>query len=721
MKRFLAVLLTAALALTVCLTLTGCDSPKVRVESVLNLTTEFKGSRTVTVVYPLNADIDAIKDELLNDCPSDVEGAAFTYLGATENGYSFELKLSFENLAQYEAQVSAILGRDANAVLARRDTVMFTGTHMAEDFDVSDLIGWVIRDTETCESTKDYSFEYPYNKVNIGADSYDAGSTVNVSEGKGVTVNSVEIKTYNEKASLLGRTFDRSFVFSIPADTYTEYKTKINEFFDPLNEVGALITDTREGNSVLFTVTFEGLSLSELETTTATVLDSDGVSVFYGDKGDTSTPLFEGRVLEETLDTLSFNGKEGAAPALKYTYTVPTNAVQGEGAYYKDGGWETIGSWDDGAYRMEDASGTTHLRIYDGRQYSIDGVNIDLLSLGDGKFRRTTAFLYPVADGFEGPVYAEKFFYARNAEATAENDGEHIVCSVVTEGTEDEINAALEKIFGKGNYISFERKSGALSDKTSYTDSIDLRELLSVENASVAVRYTARAENGENIVTLKNGDSETAYKNSQDSAITLENGVGSVGYHGVIPKAFSIILYIIFGVAALVVTTLLAYRMLVPPIRRERGGFRPITPADDGEPVPTQEPQPQEAVPSGAPQQTTTFSIFELGVLSRNKKYADEIDRDVQNRMEEQRRKPKKKRTETQKPTDASEPQPAEPQPSELQSEPELPSELNRSAPRTIEILEALDTSNQEEPEPVETTDPMELLNLMKDGEDEDA
>ena len=63
MRRFFAAVLAAIMLAAVCLPLTGCDSPKVRVESVMSITNEFKGSRTVTVVYPLNADIDAIKDD----------------------------------------------------------------------------------------------------------------------------------------------------------------------------------------------------------------------------------------------------------------------------------------------------------------------------------------------------------------------------------------------------------------------------------------------------------------------------------------------------------------------------------------------------------------------------------------------------------------------------------------------------------------------------------
>lgn len=711
MKRFLAVLLTAALCVTLCLTLTACDTPKIRVESVLNLNNEFKGSRTVTVVYPLSADIDAIKDDIIEDNPADdVDGAKFTYLGATENGYSFELKLSFDNLSDYEAQVGAILGRDANAVLAHKDTVMFSGTRMAEDFDVSELISWMTRKTGANDSTKDYTFEYPYNKVNIGSESFDTGSTVKVNEGKGIQVNSVDVKTYNEKASLFGRTFDRSFVFTIPADTYSEYKRKINAYFEELTGGEAQISDTHEGNNILFTVTYEGLNLSELEATTAAVLDSDGVSIYYGDKENLSSPMFEGRLLEETLDTLSFDGADGNAPTLRYTYSLPTNAVKGEGALYKEGSWEDVGTWDDGAFRFEDATGLSHLRIFDGRQYYIDGVSIELLSLGDGKFRRVTSFLYPVDGGFEGPVYAARFFDAKNAETESDNDGEHVVLSVIIEGDTDEVNASLQDIFGKGNFITYDRESGALSDKTTFIDYIDLRDTLSVENASVKMTYTASAENGENIVTVTNGGAETAYQGKAKSAADIDC-VAAVGFHGVIPKAGNILLYIICGVLLFGATTLIAYRMLMPPIRRERAEHTRRKEHTENEQTVEAEPAPEdEKIPSYAPTQTTTFSIFELGALSRNKKYVDEINKDVENRLHADRIEQRKQEL-RQKELEEME--------RKVYGKEDIPAEPQDDAPPAQEILDTLAAASKAEPQQAEPTDPMALLDLMN-GEEQD-
>ena len=716
MKRLLAAVLTVVLLAGMCILLTGCDSPSVRVDSVMTITKEFKGTRTVSVVYPLNADIDAIKDDIIGENPAaEVDGADFSYVGATEDGYTFELKFTFDDLAAYEAQVSAVLGRSANAVLSCKDTVMFSGTRMMEDFDVKELVDWIARDTASNESTKDYTFSYTTNKVTIGSDTYDTGTTVSVSEGKGIPISSIEVKTYNEKTGLTSRLFDRSFVFAIPADTYTEYKRKINEYFEGLVGEDAQIADTHEGNNVLFSVTYEGLNLADLETATAAVLDSDGVGIYYGDKDSLSTPLYEGRVLEETLDTLSFDSPSGTAPTLKYTYSLPTNTVRGEGALYQNGSWRDSGTWDDGAFRIEDETGFTHLRIYDGRQYVISGVDIKLTSLGDEQFRRVTSFLYPIDNGFEGPVYAAKFFKAKGGETLADNDGENIICSVTVEGTIDEVNTAIENIFGKGNYLAYERKNGALSDKTTLTDYIDLRQMMSIENAGIEMTYHSYAENGENIVTVTKGGAETAYGDPDSDEVSVKGFVATFGYHGVIPKAGNILFYIIFGAVLFGITTLLAYRMLIPPIRREREEHTRINRRGTEAQPPAQLPAEQDEVPSYAPQQTTTFSIFELGILGRNKKYVDEINKDVENRLNANRLEERKKEL-RRKELEEMEKKVYGEKPAE-EKEPAAPVD---DSPRTQEILDTFDQAMKQEPQAPEATDPMELLDLVN-GEDDDA
>lgn len=717
MKRIFAVLLMTAMLLTLCLTLTGCDAPSIRVESQLNIDDAFRGTRTVTVIFPLSSAIDAVKDEIIADAPAqDTEGVSFTYLGAAGDGYSFELSLRFESHDQYEEQVSAVIGRDASAVLSIGDTVMFSGVRMAEDFSVGDLISWIRRDTAATEATKDYTFDYARGSVRVGANAYETGAVTDISDCTGVPVNGVDIKTYNAKALMLGYTFDRSFVFSIPADTYADHKDAINACFASVS--GAQITDLREGSSVLYTLTFSGLSLSELEEATAGVLDSGSVSVYYGDKGSLSTPLFEGCVMEESLDTMSFCGADGNPPPLKYTYTLPTNAVRGEGAVFRGGVWESAGIWDDGAYRVEDTAGMTRLRIYDGRQYHISGADILLESLGKNKFRRTVSFRYPITDGFDGPVYATKFFAAKEATAAYDNDDECIICSVICEGSIDEINAALERIFGSGNYLSYERRSGALSDKTALTDTIDIRDLLGIENLTVPITYAAASENGENIVTLTDSGTETAYRGKDATRLTLIGGTAVAGYHSVIPKAGNILLYLIGAFVLTGSVILAAVQMTVRPLSKSdaSSGWRESLSTNSAF---------ADSVSGSAPTQTTTFSIAELGRLSRDKKKAknsapspaeQEPAVQVPSVQEQSVQEPPVQELAVQEP-------PVEVQPVQEPAEPQAPpaEPIIDDAPRTIEILETLDQATKQETPQEPPADPIRLLDAMneEDGDDQ--
>ena len=217
-------------------------------------------------------------------------------------------------------------------------------------------------------------------------------------------------------------------------------------------------------------------------------------------------------------------------------------------------------------------------------------------------------------------------------------------------------------------------------------------------------------------VTLTNGDTETAYEDRESSVITVKGGVATIGYHGVIPKAVNIILYILFGVLLFGITTMLAYRMLVPPIRRERGANKrkpnsSVKKTDDA--VGRKEPAWQRGdTPSYAPQQTTTFSIFELGILSRNKKYAEEIDRDVEERMNADRLEQRKKELRRKELEEMEKKVYGSNEQSEEKPAPERP--------RTQEMLDTLEQAMKAEPEAPAPTDPMELLDLVN-GEDEDA
>ena len=628
MKKAVSLLLTIILALSVMLMFTGCGPDQVMVESVMDITADFEGTRTVTVKYPLSAVIDDIKDAVLADDPtSEVEGASFKYKGVEEDGYYFVLSFTFSDREEYEEQVSAVIGRRATSVLSVKDTVLTKGTRMTEDFGLRDLVTWMIRDTAMTDQ-KDLEFTESVNTVAIGSKTFNADPTIDISDVAGCIVNSVSIRTSNDK----GDHYDRTFTFSVPNDAFVAFKDSFEEYFLSNTAPAAGYSGwSAEGGSMIYTVIYEKLSVDELAQYTSMLLDSDNIEIFYGDKDNSSTPLSEGLTFEESLDTLSFIGPDDGAPALYYSYSLPTNTIHGDGAVYRDGRWSSEGKWEDGVYKLELDTGSVTLRVPDGIQYAINGIDFTLESLGEERFRRTTTFLYNKTDGYDGMNYALSYFTRRGANASTGEDDENLTCSVVSEGTTAEITAELVKLFGSGNFMTCTRSAGAfaLSEKTSFTDYISMGAMLNSNNENRPMRYYVRSSGGENIVSVSVDGSETAYTTAKDSVLSVKGGNATVEYRGNIPITSHIIIYILAGSLMLAVTVLIAALMLH---RRKK----PVRSHEAQELIDTIVPE-EDDDGAAALRQTTTFSIFELGALSRNKKVVDEINRDVEKRMEADR------------------------------------------------------------------------------------
>lgn len=634
MKRFLSIVIVTVLILSACLLLSGCEQPGVRVSSALEISDAFSGTRTVTVIYPLAADIDAVKDTLLEDAPSDVSGAEFTYLGVMEDGYYFELKLTFTGKLQYEEIVTSLIERNATAFLSRKNTTLTRGTRMTENFDVSELIHWVERDTLAENATKNLYFDYSDNSVRIGTDTYTTASTVSINDVEGSRINSVSVKTSNDKEGHYGRTF----AFSVPNETYDSDKDAIESYFLTNTSPDAGYSGwSAEGTNMVYTVIFDDLDIEKLAEVTSMLLDTDSVEIFYGDRDNASTPLSEGLAFEESLDTFSFIGADNGFPKLEYSYSLPTSTIHGDGSVFSNGKWTTSGTWEEGVYKTELTDGSAQLRIPDGIQYSINGINFFLTSLGEGRFRRTTEFLYSRTDGYDAMNYANNYFTAKGAVSETADDGENLVCRVSVEGSAEEITAMLVKLFGSGNFMAYQQDEGflALTVKTELTDYVNLGYMLNSTNANRPMTYYVSSEGGENIVSISVDGTEIAYTDRGESSLPVSEGVATVEYHGNIPITSHIVIYVTVGILLLALTAFICIMLLKPKKRRPAPDPLNNPEAYTGETAVAEEIA-EDAPADASLDQTTTFSIFELNSLARNKKYVDEINKDVEERMHAQ-------------------------------------------------------------------------------------
>ena len=641
MRKLIAILMIICLCVGVCGLLSGCDHPTVKVSSAMEISDSFSGTRTVTVVYPLSAEIDGIKDVIAEDAPADISGAAFTYVGVKEDGYYFELALSFRNKTEYEAIVSELVDRNATAFLSRKNTSLTSGTRMSEDFDVKDLIGWMVRDTQGNPATKKLEFDYSANSVRIGTDVYETGSTVNINDCTGSRINSVSIKTSNDKEG----SYSRTFTFSLPNETYLHNKSAVEAYFLSNTSSDAQYTGwSAEGSNMIYTAIFENLDIKKLSEVTAMLLDTDSVEIFYGDRDNASTPLSEGLTFEENLDTFSFIGAENGFPKLEYAYSLPTSTIHGDGSVFADGRWKNAGTWEEGVYKVELSDGSAKLRIPDGIQYFINGVNFHMTSLGDSRFRRTTEFLYSKSDGYDAMNYANNYFISKGAVSETAEDENNLICRVSVEGTTEEITAMLVKLFGSGNFVAYRQNEGflALTVKTELTDYVNIGYMLNSANANRPMVYYVDSEGGDNIVSVSVNGSETAYTDHGASSLPIEGGVATVEYHGNIPITAHIVIYVIIGAALLALTAFVCI-MLLKPKKKRRPQADPLNNPEAfvGEPKNSEEnaefeENGESEGTSPSLDQTTTFSIFELGALARNKKYVDEINKDVEERLHAQ-------------------------------------------------------------------------------------
>lgn len=643
MKKPIALLLVMILLLSLCAGLSGCDQPKVSVSSVLNITDGFSGSRTLTAVYPVSADIDAVKDKLIEDDPTkEIKGASFVYNGVKEDGYYFELTLSFSDKEEYEQIVRSMIGRSPTVILSRKNTKLTQGTRMSEDFDAGELIAWMVNDTAAAEQTKNLAFDFSKNTVQVGSDQFTTASTTAVNDCSGSVITRIDIKTMNHKSD----SYDRTFTFTLPNATYAKDKTAVENYF-----LSNTLSDAKyagwsaEGSDMVYTVIYEDISIKKMTEVTAKILDTDSASISYGDIDNASTPLSEGLTYEECLDSFSFIGENNGFPPIHYAYSLPLNTTYGEGSRFEDGRWVSAGEWNNDLFTATLTDGSARLRIPDGIQYDISGINFSVASLGDSRFRRTTEFLYRPSDS-AAAEYALSYFTAKGVEnATVNTNGDHITCSVIFEGTPDQITAQLVNVFGSGNFMAYEQNKGVfdLSIKTVLTDYVNLGYMLNTRNAECPMTYSVSSEGGENIVSLSVDGSETAFAERNRGTMAIKGGCATVRYRGNIPVTSAIILYIISGLILLVLTAFIAIKLIAPKKKRvpDPLNYPEAVYEDDSqngyeETTETENPEAsgRKKIPLA---QTTTFSILELNTLVRNKKYVDEINKDVEQRMQEQR------------------------------------------------------------------------------------
>ena len=561
MRKIVSLTLVLLMMLSM-LVLTACSSEKATVESVFELNSEYAGRRTIKIKYPLDTHIDSLAKEFeIRNPLAESEKSSFEYKGVESDGYTFVIDIVFDSREDYLSQMSELVGRDVVSDMYQPDSVMCSGTRMKEDFDVSDIMRWMIDLSENNDETDSVEYDYAVNTVSINGTIFNTSSTVDISQREGKAVDSIVVET----ANLKNDTFDRTVTFYIPDKTYSQLKGSIEPYFDSITPDVAQYSDwTNQGENWEYKVIMKSLSIEELSEYTAMLLDTDKDVLFYGDRDNTSTPLTEGLVFEESFNTFSFMNGKGKSTPISYRYSLPVKTTHGDGSVFTGSKWSNLGEWNDGVYSVSSEDDVFEIRIPDGIQYSINGIRNELSIAGENNFVRTTEFLYSKEKGMDGMLYARDFFESKGATVEIDEDDENLICRVICQGDTATITNQLVKYFGSGNFMAYTIKDKAMSQKTEVTDYVNLSYMLNQKNAERPITYTVSSDCAEKLISLEcdTGETQKASSDAKELTVDIVGGQSKIVYKGSIPEIGSIISFCVILICILIICVAVAVLIL---------------------------------------------------------------------------------------------------------------------------------------------------------------
>lgn len=597
MKKIVSIIACFALMLSVAILFSGCSTEKIIVESLLKIDKNFAGSRSVSFTFPKDVQTGDLESEINSACPKfedSKDAYSVSMVTTTEYGKKYTFSINFSSQSDYIKKVTNLIGRDVSVYMAQPNSILTKGTRMTEDFDVKDITLWLTNIVAKNEATKDLSYNYSSNLVNVNGDIFTTDTTINVKDVSGYEINSLKIETTNNK----NNNYERRFTFSIPEKTYNELGQSLKDYFAQNTDKIASYSDwVQKGTSYEYEVIYQNIDLDELKLVTNKMLDVNDCSVYYGDKTNSSTPLSEGLVFEEKLDLFSFMGKDKGPVKAEYKYSLPTTTTHSEGLVLDKGSWVTAGQWSEGMYTLNIDSSVMNIHIPDGIQYSIDGINISLVGSSDDKIIRTTDIMYDKKSGQNALNYAYNFFKAKYAKVSKEETDDNLICRIVSEGTLEHVSDETTKLFGGGNYLEYEKSNSfaEVAKNITIVDNINLGYMLTTENAKKPMNYTAIYGCSQFIknVSVKgeNISSKALKQTASDGSYTVAfNGVSRVYIDTAIPNISGIVFYSILSGLLIAGTIFFAIILAKKPQK--------------------------ESTKQHAPTQTTTFSISELSSLS---------------------------------------------------------------------------------------------------------
>lgn len=557
-----------ALCIIIMFLISGCGETEIQVESMMKLNNDFNGERIVVCSfgddYINNEEKSQQLESVIKDgCPKDM---SYTQ-EKTDTLYKYTFTVKFKSLADYKGKISRILGRDAAVVLSTPNSDLAKGWCYSEDFDSLELLSWFTNEVES-KGYKDLKVNLNSlsNIVNFkGSLANSESSKMFVNNIQGNPVNAVTIETVNNKDD----SYDRTLVLSVPQSTYDKMGGKLLDIMkERTDQLAAYSGWSQQGNNQEYQVLYKNINLKNLIRVTNLFLDCTGGDVYYGDENNSSTPLAEQLVFEENINLLSFVSQENKSIAFNYKYSLPMKTTYGQGVVFNNGTWDKQGDWIDGVYTLNAESKVYDIRIPDGMQYKIKGIDVNLTTYDNDSFLRTFDFLYDSSSGVEGMNYAYNFLKAKGLDVSKDTSGENLVCRITSKGTAKEISKELGNLFGGGNYFTYNRTTSTMAVVTDITveDSINIGYMLTGENNEVPFNYTVESQGNENINRI-NGENNTTKESPQITALDdgkfkaeLTGGDNLITYSSTVPYVSGVAIYcIISGILLILTFSLIAF------------------------------------------------------------------------------------------------------------------------------------------------------------------
>ena len=550
-RKIISVLLLLLIAMPI-LTFYGCGEKTFEYESMLKLDKQFKGVRTITLnsgtALITNSDTRAKFNEIISEyCPSVLQREEVEDNGSLK--YIFTL--TFESKSDYLSKLSVITDRQVQATLVHPNSELAKGWHFVEDFKTDDIFSWLKNGIDE-KKYNDLQFDLSCvsNVINMDGDIQRCkGDNTEVNAVKGYAVTGLFIETTNNKKD----NYDRKFTLSVPQKTYEEMGDKLITVMKKRTLDSAAYSGwTQQGNNQEYQIVYNGLSLSELQKATALFLDCDTVSLYYGDQNNSSTPLAEQLVFEENINTLSFVPKEDSKVDLSYKYSLPLKTTHGEGVQLKDGVWTKTGEWVDGIFSLKSGDSVYDIRIPDGIQYEIKGINVTLESYDDDNFTRCLDFVYSAVNGQEGRDYAYDFLNKKGVSVTRMKSDDGVICRITSKGTAKKISEEINKLFGGGNSLSYSQYTDSMSVVTNvaFTDEINISYMLTGKNKDVPLVYTLYTKGNESVSGFSgvtsdgSGDiSSLDIDKVNGYVLHLKGGETTVKYTATLPYPQGVVIY----------------------------------------------------------------------------------------------------------------------------------------------------------------------------------